>query len=64
MVILHEAQFELNPTFQNRERLHKVQAELFRYLALEKEFWKQKAGLSCFQDADRNIKLFHAQING
>lgn len=28
VVMVHEAQFQLNPTQQNRERLHKVQAEL------------------------------------
>lgn len=44
VVMVHKTQFELNPTIQNRERLYKVQAELFRFLALEEEFWKQKAG--------------------
>ncbi|XP_019251253.1 PREDICTED: uncharacterized protein LOC109230185 [Nicotiana attenuata] len=43
VVLVHESQSELNPTRQNRERLHKVQAELIRYLALEEEFWKQKS---------------------
>lgn len=39
---VHEAQFEINPTLQNRERLQKVHAELLRYLALDVQFWKQK----------------------
>lgn len=64
VVMVHKTQFELNPTIQNRERLYKVQAELFRFLALEEEFWKQKAGMSWFNDGDRNTKLFHAQVNG
>ncbi|XP_075087579.1 uncharacterized protein LOC142169595 [Nicotiana tabacum] len=48
----------------NRERHQRVQAELFKYLALEEEFWKQKSGMSWFQDGDRNTKLFHVQVNG
>ncbi|XP_019252907.1 PREDICTED: uncharacterized protein LOC109231725 [Nicotiana attenuata] len=64
VVLAHEAEFEKNPTFQNRVRLQKVQAELIRYLALEEEFWKQKAGMNWFQDGDRNTKFFHAQVNG
>ncbi|XP_070039229.1 uncharacterized protein LOC142177090 [Nicotiana tabacum] len=62
--MVHEAQFEANPTQLNRERLQKVQAELIRYLALEEEFWKQKLGMAWFKDGDRNTKFFHAQVNG
>lgn len=64
VVKVHGAQFELNPTQPNRERLQKVQAECIRYLALEEEFWKQKAGMAWFQDGDRNTKFFHPQMNG
>ncbi|XP_070022653.1 uncharacterized protein [Nicotiana sylvestris] len=64
VVIVHEAQFEKFPTYQNRERLQKVQVELIRYLALEEEFWRQKSGMAWFQDGDRNKKFFHAQVNG
>lgn len=64
VVKVHEAQFELNPTLQNRERLQKVQAELFRYLALEEQFWKQKSGMTWFNKGDRNTKIFHAHVNG
>lgn len=32
VVLVHKAQFELNPTQLNRERLQKVQANLIRYL--------------------------------
>ncbi|XP_075103192.1 uncharacterized protein LOC142177960 [Nicotiana tabacum] len=61
---VHEAQFEINPTRANRERLCKVQAELIKFLALEEQFWKQKAGMAWFNDGDRNTKFFHAQVNG
>nr|XP_009757417.1 PREDICTED: uncharacterized protein LOC104210257 [Nicotiana sylvestris] len=64
VVRVHEAQFEINPTVQNREILQKVQAELVKNLALEEKFWKQKAGMQWFNDGDRNTKLFHAHVNG
>ncbi|XP_019251034.1 PREDICTED: uncharacterized protein LOC109229947 [Nicotiana attenuata] len=64
VVKVHETQFELNPTIQNRERLHRVKADLIRVLALEEEFWKQKASLNWFKDGDRNSKLFHAHVKG
>ncbi|XP_075097972.1 uncharacterized protein LOC142175286 [Nicotiana tabacum] len=38
VVLVHEAQFEKNPTQQNHERLQKIQAELIKYLALEEQF--------------------------
>ncbi|XP_009767124.1 uncharacterized protein LOC142180878 [Nicotiana tabacum] len=60
-VLVHEDQFELSPTSMNRERLNKVKAELTRYLALEEQFWRQKAGMAWFKDGDRNTKFFHAQ---
>ncbi|XP_075076870.1 uncharacterized protein LOC142163479 [Nicotiana tabacum] len=64
VVKVHEAQFEINPTRANRERLCKVQAELIKFLALEEQFWKQKAGMTWFNDGDRNTKFFPAQVNG
>ncbi|XP_019263600.1 PREDICTED: uncharacterized protein LOC109241326 [Nicotiana attenuata] len=48
VVLVYERQFEAYPTRMNRARLHKVQAEIIRYLALEEE----------------NTKFFHAQVNG
>ncbi|XP_075099099.1 uncharacterized protein LOC142175984 [Nicotiana tabacum] len=47
-----------------KERLHNVQADLFKFLALKEEFWKQKAGMTWFQDGDRNTIFFHVHING
>ncbi|XP_019257599.1 PREDICTED: uncharacterized protein LOC109235801 [Nicotiana attenuata] len=40
VVLVHERQFEVNPTQMNRQRLHKVQAEMIKYLSLEEEFWR------------------------
>ncbi|XP_075101724.1 uncharacterized protein LOC142177156 [Nicotiana tabacum] len=43
VVLVHEAQFETNPIKLNREILHKVQADLIKFLALEEKYWKQKS---------------------
>nr|XP_009781794.1 PREDICTED: uncharacterized protein LOC104230633 [Nicotiana sylvestris] len=64
VVLVHERQFDVNPTQMNRQRLRQVQAEMIKYLALEEEFWRQKPGVLWFKDGDRNTKFFHAQVNG
>ncbi|XP_075108927.1 uncharacterized protein LOC142180759 [Nicotiana tabacum] len=64
VVMVHEAEFEANPTGMNRERLQKVQAKLIKCLALEEKYWQQKAGMTWFKEGDRNTKLFHAQVRG
>ncbi|XP_060195442.1 uncharacterized protein LOC132624727 [Lycium barbarum] len=51
--------------FQEIEALEEIiKAELNRYLHLEEEFWKQKAGVQWFQDGDRNTKKIHAYVQG
>ncbi|XP_075088531.1 uncharacterized protein LOC142170503 [Nicotiana tabacum] len=62
VVMVHEAEFEANPTGMNRERLQKVQAKLIKCLALEEKYWQQKAGMTWFKEGDRNTKFFHAQV--
>ncbi|XP_070029807.1 uncharacterized protein LOC142170174 [Nicotiana tabacum] len=64
VVMVHEAQFEVFPTQENRERLQKVQADMIKYLAIEEEFWKQKVGMQWFKEGDRNTKFFPAHVNG
>ncbi|XP_075092253.1 uncharacterized protein LOC142172518 [Nicotiana tabacum] len=64
VVMVHEAEFEANPTRMNRERLQKVQAELIKCLALKEKFWQQKAGMTWFKEGDRNTKFFHTQVRG
>nr|XP_016446298.1 PREDICTED: uncharacterized protein LOC107771452 [Nicotiana tabacum] len=62
VVMVHEAEFEANPTGMNRERLQKIQAELIKCLALDEKYWQQKAGMTWFKEGDRNTKFFHAQV--
>ncbi|XP_019224926.1 PREDICTED: uncharacterized protein LOC109206551 [Nicotiana attenuata] len=64
VVLIHEAEFEANPTKLNRQRLQKVQAVLIKFLALEEKYWKQKTGMAWFKDGDRNTKFFHAHVRG
>ncbi|XP_060178143.1 uncharacterized protein LOC132608087 [Lycium barbarum] len=60
----HETLFEADPSHANREKLQKVQAEMTRVLHIEEEYWKQKAGMTCFQEGDKNSKFFHAHVKG
>ncbi|KAH0666246.1 hypothetical protein KY285_027452 [Solanum tuberosum] len=53
-----EVQLEISPTIENRSSLNKAEAELKRYLHIEEEYWKQKAGMKWFIDGDKNTKFF------
>ncbi|XP_060190534.1 uncharacterized protein LOC132619737 [Lycium barbarum] len=64
VIKVHMIQFEALPTPENRAILHKVQADLNRYLHLEEEFCKQKAGMQWFQDGVKNTRFFHSYVQG
>uniref|UniRef100_A0A0V0HB06 Putative ovule protein n=1 Tax=Solanum chacoense TaxID=4108 RepID=A0A0V0HB06_SOLCH len=57
-------QLEINPTEENRSSLRKAEAELKRYLHMEEDYWKKKAGMRWFQEGDINTKFFHAYVKG
>uniref|UniRef100_A0A0V0IHV1 Putative ovule protein n=1 Tax=Solanum chacoense TaxID=4108 RepID=A0A0V0IHV1_SOLCH len=64
MIRVNETQLEMSPTEANRATLSKANAELKRYLKIEEEYWRQKAGMKWFQDGDRNTKFFHSYVKG
>lgn len=59
-----ELQFEIDLTPENRAQLHKVEAELRRYLKLEEDFWRKKSGMSWFTMGDKNTMFFHSYVQG
>jgi len=64
IIKVKETQFERFPTTENREILHRAQAELKKQLNREEEFWKQKAGMEWFKEGERNTKFFHTVVKG
>ncbi|XP_070032966.1 uncharacterized protein [Nicotiana tomentosiformis] len=38
--------------------------EDIKYLSIEEQYWKQKAGMTCFTGGDRNTSFLHNHING
>nr|XP_016479792.1 PREDICTED: uncharacterized protein LOC107801044 [Nicotiana tabacum] len=59
-----EMLFEDEPTIENMIVLQQVQAELKKYLSIEEQYWKQKAGMNWFAGGDRNTRFFHTHVNG
>ncbi|XP_019228674.1 PREDICTED: uncharacterized protein LOC109209791 [Nicotiana attenuata] len=64
IVKVKEMLFEEEPTIENRFVLQKARLELKKYLSIEEQYWKQKAGLNWFAEGDRNTSFFHNHVNG
>jgi len=64
IVRVKEILFEDEPTIENRIVLQKAQAELKKYLSIEEQYWKQKAGMNWFAEGYRNTRFFHNHGNG
>uniref|UniRef100_M1AL69 RNA-directed DNA polymerase (Reverse transcriptase); Ribonuclease H n=1 Tax=Solanum tuberosum TaxID=4113 RepID=M1AL69_SOLTU len=64
VIKVKEDQLEIQPSASNRADLNKVEAELKKYLRLEEEFWRQKAGMKWFTEGDMNTKFFHSYVKG
>ncbi|XP_060212131.1 uncharacterized protein LOC132639718 [Lycium barbarum] len=64
VVKVKEQLFEEDPSIINIVVLQKAQAELKKYLNIEEQYWKQKAGVTWFIEGDRNTNFFHNHVNG
>ncbi|XP_060210793.1 uncharacterized protein LOC132637772 [Lycium barbarum] len=64
IVKIKEHLFEETPSEENRMVMQKAQAELKLYLHYEEEFWRQKAGMDCFSEGDKNTRYFHSLVKG
>lgn len=64
VLLVKEAQFELLPSPENRAELLKAEVKLKKFLKLEEDFWRQKAGMKWFVKGDRNSKFFHSYVQG
>ncbi|KAH0679808.1 hypothetical protein KY284_020893 [Solanum tuberosum] len=64
MIRVKEIQLEISPTQANRSDLSKDEAKLKKYLNIQEEFWRQKAGMRWFKDGDRNTKFYHTYVKG
>ncbi|XP_019257655.1 PREDICTED: uncharacterized protein LOC109235859 [Nicotiana attenuata] len=63
VVRIKEMLFEEDPTIENRIVLQQAQAELKKYLSIEEQYWNQKAGMTWFEEGDRNARFFHNCVN-
>ncbi|XP_060200158.1 uncharacterized protein LOC132628392 [Lycium barbarum] len=64
IVKIKEQLFEESPLEENRMVLQKAQAEFKKYLHIEEEFWRQKAGIQWQSEGDRNTRYFHSLVKG
>jgi len=64
VIRVKEIQLEIQPSASNRVELSIVAAELKKYLQVEEDFWRQKAGMKWFSDGDRYTKFFHSYVKG
>ncbi|XP_070005550.1 uncharacterized protein LOC142163101 [Nicotiana tabacum] len=64
VVRIKEMLFEEDSSIANRIVLQQIQAELKKYLNIEEQYWKQKAGMRWFEEGDRNTRFFHNHVNG
>ncbi|XP_075097905.1 uncharacterized protein LOC107806484 [Nicotiana tabacum] len=56
--------FKEEPTIDNIIVLQNAQAELKKYLSIEEQYRKQKAGVIWVAEGDRNTNFFHNHVNG
>lgn len=64
IIRVKEAQLKIMPSPQNRAELSRSEAELSRFMKLEKEFWQIKGEMRYFKQGDKNTKFFHSYVQG
>ncbi|XP_049413166.1 uncharacterized protein LOC125876094 [Solanum stenotomum] len=64
IIKVKEAQLEIQHSATNRAELSKEEAKLKKFLKLEEDFWRQKAGMKWCMDGDRNTNFFHSFVKG
>lgn len=64
IIKVKEAQLEVLPNAVNRAELSRLEAELRKFLKVEEDFWRQKAGMTWFSQGDRNTKKIHSSVKG
>lgn len=64
VIKVKEIQMGIRHSGQNREELHRAQADLRRYMSMEEDFWRQKAGMNGSKEGDKNTKFFHSYVTG
>lgn len=55
---------EMKHSGQNREELHRAQADLRRYMSMEEDFWRQKAGMNGLRWEIRTQSSFTLMLLG
>ncbi|XP_019241015.1 PREDICTED: uncharacterized protein LOC109221003 [Nicotiana attenuata] len=59
---LQEEAYDLDDSEENRQELHKSQAEYIRWLKMQDSILKQKARVKWAEEGDTNSKYFHSVI--
>lgn len=57
-------QLEIDLSKNNRTELSRAEAEIKKFLKLEKAYWKQKAGMRWFTHGDNDSRFFHSYVQG
>ncbi|GAA0153345.1 hypothetical protein LIER_37659 [Lithospermum erythrorhizon] len=57
-----EGIFETSGLAVDRENLGKAREEHLRYLAMEKDYWKQKRGIRWVKEGDKSTALYHSRV--
>ncbi|XP_070002255.1 uncharacterized protein [Nicotiana sylvestris] len=63
IVKVKEILFEEEPRIANRIVLQQAHAKLKKYLSIEEQYWKKKAGMTWFAEGNRNTRFFHNYVN-